>query len=199
MTSIPKNARRVTARTLALGGMLSALASVLMFISVNVPLMPSFIKLDLSELPALIAAYALGPLGGLFVCLIKNLVNVMFSQTGGVGELSNFIIGALFVVPAGLVFQRMPSRRGALLGGIAGAAIMAALSVVTNYYIVYPVYTAFMPMDTILGLYRAINPHIKTLWDALLVFNMPFTFLKGLISTGICFLVFKPIAALIHK
>lgn len=197
MTVTTKNPRRALARKLALGGMLSALATILMFISFNVPLMPSFIKLDFSELPALIAAYALGPVGGLAVCLIKNLVNLTFTQTGGVGELSNFIIGALFVVPAGLVFKKWPTRGGALAGGLVGAAIMAALSVVTNYYIVYPVYTAFMPMDAILGMYRVINPNVKTLWNALIWFNMPFTFIKGLISAGMCFAIFKPIARLV--
>ena len=73
-----------TTRVLALGGMLSALSTVLMFFSFNVPLMPSFIKMDFSELPALIGAYALGPLGGVAICLVKNLVNLLFTTTGGV-------------------------------------------------------------------------------------------------------------------
>ncbi len=197
MTVTTKNPRRALARRLALGGMLSALATILMFLSFNVPLMPSFIKLDFSELPALIAAYALGPVGGLAVCLVKNCMNLFFTHTGGVGELANFIIGSLFVVPAGFVFQKLPTRGGALAGGVIGAMAMTVLSVFTNYYIVYPVYTAFMPMDAILGMYRVFNPNVKTLWDALLWFNLPFTFVKGLISAGMCFAVFKPIERLI--
>jgi riboflavin transporter FmnP len=199
MTVTTKNPRRALAHKLTLGGMLSALATILMFLSFNVPLMPSFIKLDFSELPALIAAYALGPVGGLAVCFVKNVINfILGSQTGGVGELANFIIGALFVIPAGFIFKKWPSRAGALVGGLIGAAVMAVLSVFTNYYIVYPVYTAFMPMDSILGMYRAFNPNVRTLWDALLWFNMPFTFIKGLISVGMCFAVFKPIERLIR-
>ncbi|MGI6239031.1 MAG: ECF transporter S component [Christensenellales bacterium] len=201
MTDIPKNTRRTgraAAHKLALGGMLSALATILMFLSFNVPLMPSFIKLDFSELPALIGAYALGPVGGLLICLVKNLVNVTFTTTGGIGELSNFLIGALFVVPAGLIFRKSPTRKGALVGGLVGAAAMATLSVFTNYYVVYPVYTAFMPMDTILGMYRAISPSVETLWDALIRFNLPFTFVKGALSAGMCFVVFKPLERLIR-
>ena len=186
-----------TTRVLALGGMLSALSTVLMFFSFNVPLMPSFIKMDFSELPALIGAYALGPLGGVAICLVKNLVNLLFTTTGGVGELSNFLIGACFILPAGLIFKKNRTRAGALLGGLLGAAIMGGLSVLTNYYIVYPVYTAFMPMESILGMYRAIYPGVETLWDALLIFNLPFTFLKGAVSALMCFAVFKPIQRIV--
>lgn len=189
--------RPFTVRKLAVTAMLGAVSTVLMFISFNVPLMPSFIKLDLSELPALIASFALGPLWGVCVCLIKNLINVFFSTTGGVGELSNFILGASFVFIAGMLYKHMGGRKGALLGSLCGAAAMAIISVFSNYYVVYPVYTAFLPMDVILSMYQAINPNVKTLWDALIWFNMPFTFIKGMISVVITFLIYKKLSPLL--
>lgn len=189
--------RRINVRKITMTAMLSAVSSVLMFFSFNVPLMPSFIKMDLSELPALIAAYTIGPVSGVVVCLVKNLVNLFFSTTGGIGELSNFLLGAFFVFPAGLIYQKMRSRRGALIGALAGDLAMALLSVVSNYFVVYPVYSAFLSMEAILGMYQAINPHIENLFQALVVFNMPFTFVKGLLSVIITFLVYKKISPII--
>ena len=174
--------------------MLAAVSVVLMFLSFPVPLMPSFIKLDLAELPALIGAFAYGPISGVAVCLVKNLVSLMKSSSGGVGTLCNFLLGVCFVVPAGLIYKYNRTRRGALIGALAGAAIMAVLSIFVNYYVVYPIYTAFMPMEAIIGMYQAINPKVQTLWDALIWFNCPFTFVKGLISVVITFLIYKPLS-----
>ena len=186
--------KRLDVRRMTVTAMLSAVATVLMFFSFNVPLMPSFIKLDFSELPALIAAFGFGPLSGATVCLVKNLVNLLFTTTGGVGELSNFVLGASFVVPAGLVYKLHRTRIGALIGSVIGALAMAVIGVFSNYYVVYPVYTAFMPMEVILNLYRAINPRVETLWDALLWFNMPFTFIKGMCSVAMAFAIYKPLS-----
>ena len=190
--------KRFNVRKLTVTAMLSAVATVLMFFSFNVPLMPSFIKLDLSELPALIASFSMGPVAGAVVCLVKNLVNLFFSTTGGVGELSNFLLGCCFVVPAGIVYQRKQNLAGAVIGSISGSAAMAVLSVFTNYFVVYPIYTAFLPMETIMGMYQAINPNVETLWQALLLFNTPFTFIKGLCSVVITLLIYKGIAPVLQ-
>lgn len=184
-------------RNLTVTAVMAAVATVLMFLSFNVPLMPGFIKMDFSELPALLTSFSLGPVYGVAVCLVKNLVNVLFTTTGGVGELSNFLLGALFVFPAGLIYQKKKTRGGALVGSLVGALTMALVSVVTNYFIVYPIYTALMPMDVILGAYQAINPSVQTLMQALVMFNLPFTFLKGMASVIISFLVYKKLSPIL--
>ena len=188
MTTVSKT------RKLVGTAMLSAVSVVLMFLAFPVPLMPSFIKLDLAELPALIAAFAYGPLAGAAVCLVKNLISLMKSSSGGVGTLCNFLLGVCFVVPAGLVYKKNRTRKGALTGALIGAAIMALLSIPLNYFVVYPIYTAFMPMEAIIGMYQAINPGVQNLWQALIIFNCPFTFIKGLISVVITFLIYKPLS-----
>ena len=189
--------RRVSARNLAVTGVLAAVATVLMFLDFSIPVMPGFIKLDFSELPALLAAYALGPASGIVVCLIKNIVNLLTSATGGVGELSNFVLGVCFVLPAGLIYQKHKTRKAAFWGAFLGAVLMAVVGIFTNYYIVYPIYTAIMPMEVILGMYQAIAPGVRTLWDALLWFNLPFTFLKGMCSVAVAFLIYKHISPLL--
>lgn len=172
-----------------------------MFLDFAVPFMPNFIKLDISELPALIGAFSMGPVSGIVICLIKNLIHLTITTTSGVGELSNFILGVAFVLPAGLIYKFKKNRKGALIGSLAGALFMAVFSVVSNYFLVYPFYTAFMPEDAIIGAYNAIasavGGHMDNLLECLVVFNMPFTFLKGMISVGITFLIYKHISPII--
>ena len=185
-------------RTIAVTGMLGALATVLMFLEFPIPmLIPPFIKFDFSELPALLAAYAMGPVSGIAVCFIKNAINLLHTQTGGVGELSNFILGVCFVLPAGLIYKKKKTQKSAMIGALAGAVLMSVVSVFSNYFVVYPVYTNFMPMQAILGAYQAINKNVKTLWDALIWFNMPFTFIKGMCSVVITFFIYKKISPIL--
>lgn len=190
---------KLDVRKMTVTAMLSAIAFVLMFLDTAVPIMPSFIKLDLSELPALIATFALGPVCGVIVCLIKNLLHLLITTTGGVGELSNFILGAAFVLPAGLIYQHKKTKKNAIIGAIVGALAMAIISFPSNLFIVYPVYYNFMPKDVIIAAYQALVPfaNIDSIAKCLLLFNVPFTFVKGLISAIITILIYQPLRPLL--
>ena len=156
--------------------------------------MPGFIKFDLAELPALIASFAIGPLSGACVCLLKNLICLMNTSTGGVGELSNFILGCAFVVPAGLIYKSKKNRTRALVGSVVGAAAMGILGIFSNYYFIYPIYTKFMPMEAIINAYQKLDPNVNSLLDALICFNLPFTFIKGMCSTIVTVAIYKYIS-----
>ncbi len=190
---------RVNVRKMTVTAMLSAIAFVLMFLDTAVPIMPSFIKLDLSELPALMAAFALGPVWGVIVCLIKNLLHLLMTTTGGVGELSNFILGAAFVLPAGLIYHHKKTKKNAIIGALVGAVIMGAISFPSNYFIVYPVYYNFMPKEVIVAAYQALVPFatIDSIAKCLLFFNVPFTIVKGLLSAIITILIYQPLRPLL--
>jgi len=186
-------------RKLVLTAMLSAVASVLMYLQFPMPfIIPPFIQMDFSELPALIAAFAYGPIAGVVVCLIKNLIHLFGSTTSGVGELSNFLLGASFMFTAGFIYKKMKNRKGALIGTLIGAAIMALISFPINLYITYPFFTAVFfggNQAPIIGMYQALLPWVDTLPKALLVFNMPFNFvLKGLLNAALAFLIYKPLS-----
>jgi len=189
--------KSVNVRYMAVTAMLSAVAFVLMYLEFAVPFMPAFVKLDLSDLPELIGTFAMGPAWGVLICLIKNILHLPFTSSGCVGELSNFLLGACFVLPAGIIYRYKKTRIGALAGSVTGAALMAVISVFSNYFIVYPVYTAFMPMEVIIGMYQAIYSGADTLLKCLIIFNLPFTFLKGMVSVAITFAVYKHISPII--
>ena len=186
--------KRVRLRALVGTAVLAALSFVLMLLEFSVPLVPAFLKLDLSDLPALIASFAYGPLAGVAVALIKNLLHLPASTTGFAGELANFVLCSCFVLPAGLIYRFVKGKKGAIIGAATGTVLMALISLPINYYITYPVYTTFMPMEAILDMYRALNPAVTDLWSALLMFNLPFNLVKGILSVGITFAIYKKIS-----
>lgn len=207
-----KKDKIISTRKLAVTGMLSAVAFILMYLEIPIPIMPSFVKFDFSDLPALVGAFALGPVWGVIIELVKNLLHLAVSQSMFIGELSNFILGGTFVLVAGLIYQRKKTRKNAFLAGLIGALVMGIVSIFSNYFLVYPVYIkAYFDgsLETCLAMYNAIcwevadtgvGPHlfeIKSLMQALLIFNLPFTFIKGMISVGISMLVYKPLSKFI--
>ena len=196
MTKATKHTRALTGTA-----MLAAVATILMYMEFPIPIMPGFIKMDISELPALIASFAYGPLSGIAVCLIKNLIKLPSTSTAAVGELFNFVMGALFVGVAGIVYKKNKTRKGAIIGAVAGALIMALVSLPYNYFVVYPAYVVCygLPLDAIIGMYQAILPSSDSLIKCLTIFNMPFTFFKGMLDVVLCFLIYKPLSPLLHK
>lgn len=178
-------------RRLVFTALLAALSAVLLkFLSFPLPFIPAFITFDFSDVPAMLASLTMGPVSGLAVCLVKNLIGCFGSGTGCVGELSNFILSSCLVVPAGIIAKKT-SYKGVIIACIAGAVAMALMGVASNYFIVYPLYTAVMPMEAIIGMYSAILPSADTLIECLLIFNLPFTFAKGLIAALISVPLYK--------
>ena len=191
---------KVNTRNLVLTAVLGAIASVMMMepFSFPIPIMPSYIKMDFSEVPALIASFSMGPISGAAVCLIKNVINAFFSKTGCIGELSNFLLGVAFVVPAGYVYKFKKNRTGAVIASITGSVTMALTGVATNYFIIFPLFSKYlMPIESIIGMYQKIMPSVDGMLMCLLIFNLPFTLVKGLIDSALTFLIYKRISPLI--
>lgn len=207
---------KISAYKIATTAMLGAVATILMILEFPIPfLVPPFIKMDLSELPALLATFSMGPISGVAVCFIKNLIHCIVSSSGYVGELCNFLLGCCLVVPAGLIYHRKKSRGSALLGSLVGTVIMALISIPANRFLTYPFYMATFHLteDVLMGMYqdvinltgsifpvvKGLMPMTEHLITCLIVFNAPFTLLKGILTAALAFLIYKPLSPLLHK
>lgn len=192
--------KKLTTRELTATAMLAAVSVVLQFLGFKIPIVPSFLTMDFSELPAVVAALSMGPVSGFFVCLLKNIIHLLSSDTMWVGELSNFILGVALAVPVGLIYQKKKTKKQAVIALLCGAVIMALVSVPSNYFIIYPLYDKIaMPMEVIVGMYSAILPAADTLLKALVIFNVPFTFVKAMISAVVTLLIYKPLSRIIKN
>ena len=158
--------KKNTTHNLTVAAMLSAVAFILMFIEFPLPmLIPSFVKMDFSDLPALLGAFALGPVYGVVISFMKNLLHIIIkgTSTACVGELCNFMLGAVFSAVAGFIYKRNKSRKTAIL-----------------------------------GMYQAILPSADSLIKCLVIFNMPFTLVKGLLDAVLCLRIYKPLSPILH-
>ena len=186
-------------RKLVATAILAAISYVFMLLEFSLPFMPNG-KLDFSWLPALIAAYGFGPVSGLLVCLVKDLLHMPLTTSSFVGELCDFILGVSFVVPAGIVYYFVRNRKGALIGTLSGAALSTALCIPLNYFVIFPFFKKAYSItdEVIIGMYQAILPFVNTIIKCILVFHVPFTLSKGLFITAVAFIIYKHISPLLH-
>lgn len=179
-------------------GMLAAVAIILMLFEIPLPFAPSFYEIDFSEVPVLVGCFAMGPFAGALIELIKILLNFVLTgtQTAGVGEIANFIIGCALCVPAGLIYRRNRTRKNALIGMAAGTVTMTVLGCLINAFVLLPTYaTAFgMPIDALVGMGTAVNSHITDLTTFVMFAVAPFNLLKGVLVSVIVFLIYKKIS-----
>jgi len=181
--------------------MLSAIAIVLMLFDFPLPFAPSFYKLDFSELPVIIGAFAIGPVAGVFIEAIKILLNFLIdgSTTVGVGELANFIIGCSYVLPAAMIYQHNKNKKSAVVGLIAGIILMTVVGCVINAFVLLPAYaTAFhWEISKLIELGTAVNPAIDSLWSFILLAVAPFNLVKGILTSSITLLIYKKISVIL--
>ena len=179
---------------------LASAAAILMFMDFPVFFMPAFLKMDLSEIPAIIGAFSLGPLAGFWVMLVKNMLHLANSQTAGVGELANFLVGTAMVMPAGIIYRYCKNRKGAVLALAAGTLSMTLAASILNYWVLIPLYQTVLnfPGEVIVGMGHAVNPRIIDLRTFILFAIIPFNLLKGLLASLITMLIYKKVSYLLH-
>lgn len=194
--------RLLSTRNVAVMGMFGALSAVLMLFEIPLPfLAPSFYGLDLSEVPILVGTFALGPVAGVVMEVVKILIKLVLkpTSTGFVGEFANLVFGCSMVVPAGMIYQIYKTKKGAMAAMAAGTVIMSLIGIAGNALVMIPFYANFMPLDNILAAGAAINPAVGNVWTFALFCVGPFNVVKGCIVSLITAVVYKRISSVIHS
>ena len=195
--------KRRVLRTICKIAILSALAAVIMLFEIPLFFAPSFYKLDLSDLVALIGGFAMGPAAGALIQLLKNLLNMLLdggSTTAFVGEAANFVTGCLLVVPAAWIYQLGKSKNSAIWGMVVGTLSLTVAGALINAFVMLPFFSYFygMPMEAIVGMGTTINPAITSVSTLVLFAVVPFNLLKGILCSALTLLLYKRISPLLH-
>lgn len=196
--------RRMNTSSLVKISMLGAVSFVLMLFEFPLPVFPFFLQLDLSDLPAIVGTVALGPAAGALIELIKNLLHLFKTSTAGVGELANFLTSIALIIPIGLMYKRVRSVKGYIIGSVIGAALMAAVACVFNYYILIPTFARAFGTDIkeFVMVAQEINPAIVDLKTLVFFAIVPFNIIKAAIVApvgyGVCKLL-RPIFSAVSR
>ena len=192
---------KMSVKMITHAGMLGAIAVVLMLFEIPLPFAPAFYEIDFSEVPVLVGAFAMGPLAGLLIEFVKILLNLLINgtTTAGVGEIANFLIGISFCLPASLIYRKMHSKKGAIVGLASGTLIMTAAGCFLNAYVLLPAYAkAFeMPIDALVGMGTAVNAKITDLFTFVVFAVAPFNLLKGVLVSLVVVLIYKKISPIL--
>ncbi len=196
---IAQSKKRISVSHMTKIAMMGVLAFIIMQLSAPIPIFPTFLKLDVSDLPALIAAFAMGPLAGVLVSAIKNILHLLQTTTGGVGELANFFIASAITIPAALIYRRHKTKQSAIIGLIVGTITMAIAGGIANYFVLLPFYSKIMPVDIIINMGAVVNPNISNFETLVLYGVIPFNLVKGAVLSVITLLIYKHISPILHK
>ena len=185
-------------------GMLSAIAMILMLFEFPIPFIaPSFYEIDLSEVPVLIGTFAMGPVAGVLIELVKILLKLLIkgTSTAYVGDLANFVVGCAFLIPAGLIYWRKKTLKNAVIGLTAGGLTMVVAGSLMNAFVLLPLYAKmFMGgMDNIIAAGAAVNGNINSVFSFVVLAVAPFNLVKAIIVSVLTLLLYKRVSNLIKK
>lgn len=198
-----KAMRFLSVESMAIIAMLGALSMLLMLFEIPLWFAPPFYELDFSEVPVLIGAFALGPIAGVIIEMLKILLNLVFTGTitAGTGEFANFLIGCSFIVPAALIYHKDKTLKSAIKGMVTGTVIMVIFGGIINAFVLLPAYSYFMkmPIDALIGMGTKVNPAIDNMSSFIFFAVAPFNLLKGVVVSLVTLLIYKRISGVIKS
>jgi len=190
-------------RRLCMGGMLGAVAFVLMYFSFSVPVLSPFAEFDLSAIAELVGGFILGPIGAIEIIVVKILLKLVFKGTQSMmtGEIQNLLLSMSFVLPAAIYYRKHRTKKGALVGIITGAVCSIIVAIFTNLYIIFPFYIKLYGMnwDGIVSMCSAANPWIKDVPTMVAFSIVPFNVVSRTVTSVLTFILYKKISAPLKK
>ncbi|MBW9150334.1 ECF transporter S component [Clostridium sp. CM028] len=182
--------------------LLSVMAFLLMYIELPIPIFPDFLKIDISDLPALLGAFALGPIAGVVIELFKNILHGMLAtKTAFVGEVANFLVGSCLVLVSGYIYKARKSKGGAIAGLLIGVICMSFFAGILNYFVVLPLYEKVLgfPVASVIEMGSKINHNIVDLNSFIIWSIIPFNLLKGMVLSAMTLALYKSVSPILHK
>lgn len=192
---------RISTKILVKVAVLSAIAYMLMFISAPIPgVFPDFLKLDISDIPAIFGGMAMGPMAGFIIVVVKNLLQLITATTtGGIGEIANILIGGTYVFILCFAYKKKPDIKGVLIGFVVGTIAMAIVGGLMNYYVMLPFYGKLMGLDAIINMGSVINPNIHDLLTFTLWMIVPFNIVKAVMMSVVTLPLYRKMSSLLRK
>lgn len=195
--------KRISTALLTKISVLSVISFLIMYIEVPMWFTPEFLKIDLSDLPALIGSFSLGPIAGVVIELVKNLLKfgLKGTTTLGVGEIANFIVGAIYVWTAGYVYSRSNNFKGAVRGMLFGTIVMSVVASALNYVFLIPFYAKLygLPIQAYIDMAKAVNKYVVS-FETFIIFGiLPFNILKGILVSLVTMPLYKRLGSIISK
>lgn len=190
-------------RKVAMIGMFSAIAMILMLFEFPLPFAPSFYELDFSELPILIGTFAFGPVAGVLMEFVKILLKLFIkgTSTAFVGDLANFAVGCSFILPASVVYAFRKNKKSAIVACVIGTLVMTVFGTAFNAVYLLPAFAKLygMPLDTILERGSAVNPLVNegSIVSFVVACVAPLNLIKGASVSLVTLLIYKPLSPII--
>ena len=187
-------------RNLVKVGILAAMSFILMFFQFPIPVAPPFMKVDLADVPALIGGFSMGPVYGVLIQLIKNILNLSKTSNYGVGEISNFVVGGLFVFVSASIYKRNKTKKNATIAMICGVLVMSLAATLSNAFVIFPLYGKAMGVDmgAFVAMANKTNALVKSYFTMMIFAIVPFNLIKGFIEILVTKLLYKHVSGILH-
>lgn len=176
----------------------AAMAGVLMLFKFPIPIAPTFMTVDFGDVATLMSGFVLGPVSGVITVFLKIMLNLILNgtTTAYVGEVSNFIVGSIFVFISSYIYNKYKTKKSALIGLTFGIIAMTMVATLSNYFVIFPLYAKALGMCSVDAFVNTMPNagYINTYLDLILFAVVPFNLVKGTLNALVTFLTYKRVS-----